>query len=254
MTSAKDGTGDGTVVYSRIKVKLPAKIGQTKCDIESEVVPVDIPLLLSKTSLEKAGTVLDMENDSVVMLKQPVPLELTSSGHYCVDIRDENTTESCNENEVLIVTAEMSTKEKQKVLVELHKQFGHASAERLLRLIQSSGNTDEQCAVILQEIVRDCDICQRYCKTKPRPAVGLPLASEYNETVAMDLHEMDPNVWYLHIIDHFTRFSVRSIVKTKKAAEIVNSFIHLDKHSRCPKTALHRQRRRVQQHRDSGHA
>uniref|UniRef100_A0A3P8QS69 Integrase catalytic domain-containing protein n=1 Tax=Astatotilapia calliptera TaxID=8154 RepID=A0A3P8QS69_ASTCA len=167
-----------------------------------------------------------MENDSVVMFKQPVPLELTSSGHYCVDIRDENTTESCNENEVLMVTAEMSTKEKQKVLVKLHKQFGHASAERLLRLIQSSGNTDKQCAVILQEIVRDCDICQKYCKTKPRPAVGLPLASEYNETVAMDLHELEPNVWYLHIIDHFTRFSAGSIVKTKKAAEIVNSFIH----------------------------
>ncbi|XP_039900576.1 uncharacterized protein LOC120741662 [Simochromis diagramma] len=218
--------GDGIVVYSSRKVKLPAKIGQTKCDIESEVVPVDIPLLLSKTSLKKAGTVLDMENDSVVMFKQPVPLELTSSGHYCVDIRDENTTESCNENEVVMVTAEMSTKEKQKVLVKLHKQFGHASAERLLRLIQSSGNTDKQCAVILQEIVRDCDICQKYCKTKPRPAVGLPLASEYNETVAMDLHELEPNVWYLHIIDHFTRFSAGSIVKTKKAAEIVNSFIH----------------------------
>uniref|UniRef100_A0A669DDN2 Integrase catalytic domain-containing protein n=1 Tax=Oreochromis niloticus TaxID=8128 RepID=A0A669DDN2_ORENI len=218
--------GDGTVVYSSRKVKLPAKIGQTKCDIESEVVPFDIPLLQSKMSLKKAGTVLDMENDSVVMLKQPVPLELTSSGHYCVDIRDENTTESCNENEVLMVTAEMSTKEKQKVLVKLHKQFGHASAERLLRLIQSSGNTDQQCAVILQEIVRDCDICQRYCKTKPRSAVGLPLASEYNETVAMDLHELEPNVWYLHIIDHFTRFSAGSIVKTKKAAEIINSFIH----------------------------
>lgn len=33
--------GDGTVVYSSRKAKLPAQIGQTKCDIESEVVPVD---------------------------------------------------------------------------------------------------------------------------------------------------------------------------------------------------------------------
>lgn len=23
----------------------------------------------------------------------------------------------------------------------------------------------------------------------------------------MDLHELEPGVWYLHIIDHFTRFS-----------------------------------------------
>lgn len=45
-------------------MKLPAKIGLTKCHIETEVVPVDVPLLLSKMSLKKAGTVLDMENDS----------------------------------------------------------------------------------------------------------------------------------------------------------------------------------------------
>lgn len=218
--------GDGQVVHSYRKVKLPAKIGQTKCHIETEVVPADIPLLLSKMSLKKAGTVLDMENDRVVMFKQPVPLELTSSGHYCVDIRDTNAEVNCNEGEILVVTADMSTKEKHKILLKLHKQFGHASADRLQRLIQSSGNNDKDCPVILQEIIRDCEICQRYSRTKPKPAVGLPLASEYNETVAMDLHELEPGLWYLHIIDHFTRFSAGNIVRTKKPSEIVNSFMH----------------------------
>lgn len=64
--------GDGKVVYSVKKVKIPAKIGTIKCNIETEVVPVNIPLLLSKTSLKRAGTVLDMENDNVVMFNQPV--------------------------------------------------------------------------------------------------------------------------------------------------------------------------------------
>lgn len=66
---------------------------------------------------------------------------------------------------------------------------------------------------------------------KPKPAVGLPLASEYNETVAVDLRELEPGVWYLQVIDQFTRFSAGSIVKTKKASEIVNSLIP---HSRTP--------------------
>ena len=70
------------------------------------------------------------------------------------------------------------------------------------------------------------EICQKYSRTKPKPAVGLPLASEYNETVAMDLHELEPGVWYRHIIDHFTRFRAGNIVMTKKSSEIVNSFIH----------------------------
>ena len=33
-------------------------------------------------------------------------------------------------------------------------------------------------------------------------------------------------VWYLHAIDHFTRFSAGSIVTTKKPREIVKHFIH----------------------------
>ena len=228
--------GDGNLVYSTRKVKLPAKIGQTKCQIETEVVKVDIPLLLSKTSLKKAGTVLDMENDRAVMFKQQIPLEFTSSGHYCVDIRDDDYTRkpmkddkilaATAEDEALTVTEDMSPGEKRKVLLKLHKQFGHASADRLQKLIQSSGNKDKDCHIILQQIVHDCDICQRYSKTSPKPAVGLPLASEYNETVAVDLHELEPGVWYLHVIDQFTRFSAGSIVRTKKASEIVNSLIH----------------------------
>lgn len=209
-------------------MKLPAKIGKTKCHIETEVVKVDIPLLLSKSSLKRAGTVLDMENDRAVMFKQQIPLEFTSSGPYCVDIRDNDDTRrqvkdaATADNVVLLVTENMSPIEKRKVLLKLHKQFGHASADRLQRLIQSSGNKDKDCLTILQQIVQDCEICQRYNKTKPKPAVGLPLASEYNETVAVDLHELDPGVWYLHVIYQFTRFSAGSIVKTKKASVIVN--------------------------------
>ncbi|KAL6481141.1 hypothetical protein MHYP_G00092210 [Metynnis hypsauchen] len=226
------------------KVKLPAKIGQTKCHVETKVVKADIPLLLSKASLKKADTILDMKNDRAVMFRQPVPLEFTSSGHYCVDIRDKDAAKSDievevltitdmsldtkgeAEDEILTVTENMSIDEKHKVLLKLHKQFGHASADRLQKLIHSAGNKDKECITILQQIVNDCDICKRYSKAKPKPAVGLPLASEYNETVAVDLHELEPGLWYLHIIDHLTRFSAGSIVKTKKPSEIVNSFNH----------------------------
>lgn len=215
--------GDGNLVYSTRNVKLPAKIGMTKCHIETEVVKVDIPFLLSKTSLKKAGTILDMEKDSAVMFKQSIPLEFTSSRHYCVNIRDKETTKDQSEEEILTVSENMSSDKKSKVLLKLHEQFGHALANRLQRLIHSSGNKDKECFTILQQIVN-----VKYAKSTKRQsqAVGLPLASEYNETVAVDLHELEPGVWYLHIIDHFTRFSAGNIVKTKKSSEIVNSFIH----------------------------
>lgn len=225
--------GDGKVVYSVKRVKIPAKIGNTKCNIETEVVPVNIPLLLSKMSLKRAGTVLDMENDSAVMFNQPVKLDFTSSGHYCVSIADRedaitNTDQilATTEEEILTITDKMSTSEKMKVLEKLHKQFGHASAEKLQRLLINSGNKDTECIKLLQNIIKQCEVCQKYCRSKPKPAVGLPLASTYNETVAVDLHELEPGVWYLHIIDQFTRFSAGSVLTTKRSSEIVKHFIH----------------------------
>lgn len=58
-----------------------------------------------------------------------------------------------------------------------------------------------------------------------KPAVRLPLASSYDETVAVDLHELESGVWYLHIIQ-FTQFSAGSILTTNKSCEIVKHFIH----------------------------
>lgn len=242
--------GDGKVVHSMKRIKIPAKIGQTKCNIETEVVPAKIPLLLSKASMKRAGTVLDMENDKALMFNQPVKLDFTSSGHYCVNIMDrkdktiqsddqilvaaedtsneqmfEDEEYECDE-EILTISENMNKAEKQKMLVKLHRQFGHASSDRLVRLLASSGNKDPECAILLQKIVSECETCQRYSRTTPKPAVGLPLASQHNETVAADLHELEPGVWYLHIIDQFTIFSAGSILTTKKGSEMVKHLIH----------------------------
>lgn len=199
--------GDGKVIHSTKKLKIPAKIG----NIETDVVPADSPLLLSKASMKRAGTVPDMENDRAVMFNKPVKLDFTSSGHYCVNImnnksksiqcdeqvlttaendtlsekKDEHEKKSC-EDEILTISEQMSSATKQRILLKLHKQFGHASADRLQRLLKSSGNNDTDCQNILQKTVSEC---QRYSKTAPKPAVVLPLASQYNETVAVDLHE-----------------------------------------------------------------
>lgn len=137
---------------------LPAKIGQTKCKIETEVVPANIPMLLSKASLKKASAVLDTAHDKATMFKQPVKLELKSSGHYCVNLRDENNQdikETQSEEEILIDRENMTTKEKEKIHWKLHRQFGHASVDRLQKLLACSGTQDKESGTILQNIVKN---------------------------------------------------------------------------------------------------
>jgi hypothetical protein len=70
--------GDGADVKSFQYVTIPAMIGETACNINTDVVDVELPLLLSKASLKKAKTVLDLQNDTATMFQKPVQLQYTS--------------------------------------------------------------------------------------------------------------------------------------------------------------------------------
>ena len=100
--------------------------------------------------------------------------------------------------------------------MKLHRQFGHASVERLHKLLACAGNNDEESNTILKDIVKNCETCIRHSKPKRQPVGGLPMASTFNETIAVDLHELEPGVWYLHAIDHFTRFIAGSSVHVSR--------------------------------------
>ena len=56
-----------------------------------------------------------------------------------------------------------------------------------------------------------------YKKTLPRPAVSILKSLNFNKMVAMDLHQLDDNLWYLHFIDEFSRFSNSLVIKSKQS-------------------------------------
>ena len=183
-----------------------------KCQIITEVIKKDIPLLLSKASLKKAGACLDLKNDKALMFGQEIQLQLTSSGHYCVDIKSAKDFERkpylLSSHEVLMINDEMNPSEKKKKLVKLHKQFGHRSFEWLKNLLKDAGVVNSNTFELLHEVCSSCEICLKYKKPNQKPIVGFPLATGFNETVAMDLHELGHNLWYLHLIDEFTQCSI----------------------------------------------
>ena len=60
--------------------------------------------------------------------------------------------------------------------------------------------------------------CTKYKKQPARPIVGLSKADNFNQTVSMDLHQLEPNMWYMHVIDEFSRFSNAQIIRNKDAS------------------------------------
>ena len=129
---------DGRKVYSQNKATIPGKIGKTPCSIEVEIVDAKIPLLLSKSSLRKANTLIDRQNDKVTVFDEDIDIKLSSNGHYAIDILPTNIYSFNDVNEVLIFENCRSEFEKIKVLTKIHKQFGLASIENMRRLLNNT--------------------------------------------------------------------------------------------------------------------
>lgn len=204
--------GGGTVLNSQEKVTFPCVIAGVDCDIETDVVQSDIPLLLSKTAMKKAKVKLDLENDCASIFGTDVQLQCTSSGHYCVPI-DQSSVDVQETTEALL--SSHVEEDKSKVIVKLHKQFAHPSAKRLKSLMKDAGGYTEDHLKCVDAVSESCETCKKYKKTPARPVVSLPLATEFNEVVAIDLKEWKPGVYFLHMIDMATRFSLAALINRK---------------------------------------
>ena len=117
--------------------------------------------------------------------------------------------------------------DKRKVAVKLHSQFSHPSARNLTKLVVSAGWGEDR--ELLDQIIKvseECRICQEYKKPSPRPIAGLPMATEFNEVVAMDLKYINGD-WILHLIDHVSRFSAAAYLNSKKPEEIIDKIFQI---------------------------
>ena len=79
---------------------------------------------------------------------------------------------------------------------------------------------------IMETIHERCNICQKYKKPPLKPIVCVPLSTEFNESIAMDLKMLDGS-FILHIIDHATRYSAACYIPTKKREVIISAVLRV---------------------------
>ena len=165
--------GDGNKLNSLYHVILPCVIADIEVRIITDAVNSDIPLLLSKDTMKKAGTCLNFEDDTVMMLKKKIPLSCTSSGHYYIPIT--KALPDKHKFKYIPFIKEISSKnmsEKIKITTKLHRQFSHCSSKKLCDLVKNAGVTDPEFIKILQTLPKLCELCIHYKKTEPKPIVG----------------------------------------------------------------------------------
>ena len=164
--------GDGNKLNSLYKVSLPCVITDIEVCTITDVVNSDIPLLLSKDAMKRAGTCLNFEDDMVTMLKKKIPLSCTSSRHYYIPIT-KPLPDKCKFKHILLIKEipSKNTAEKIKIATKLHRQFSHPSSKKLCDLVKNAGVADHEFIKILQTLPNSYELC--ICnKTERKPIVG----------------------------------------------------------------------------------
>ena len=221
--------GDGVRVESKKSARIPAYVGSKKVFINTDIVEKDIPLLLSKAFMKNANMILDFRYDTVDINGEIVPLQTTHSGHYILPLLPKvqlihNLTDS--DRITLTLKNDLSDTE---IARKLHRQFAHPSREKLHQLIKLAGdewNSNKGLLTAIDNITSACQVCQKFQKTPPRPIVGLPMATQFLETVAIDIKFYGSKP-ILHLIDLCTRLSAASVMPNKQPETVIRTILRI---------------------------
>ena len=106
--------------------------------------------------------------------------------------------------------------------LKLHRQFGHPSAEKLVKLLRDAGNADGSIEEAIIDVSDSCVSCCKFKRPRPRPVVSLPMASKFNEMIAMDLKSYG-NVYFLVLVDLATRLCLSCVITNKLPATMIRA-------------------------------
>lgn len=227
--------GDNSPSKSDILCKFPGEVCGKKVCIAAQVVSDQIPLLISKQTMKKASMILDFKNDTVEAFGSKQKLIFTNSGHCSIPLSSKNTKEevcACAVDNIILTSMNDNDQERKTILnniPKIHKQYCHPTAESLKSLIKTAGKYTPQIGSEIDKVTNSCEICVRYKQPGRKPIVCMPLAKDFNDTVAMDLKVYDKNkgIYLQHQIDHRTRFSTVKVIRSKDKEEVVSSvFTH----------------------------
>ena len=221
--------GDGAKIKSTKKVKFPAVIAGKRVYVSCDVISSNIPLLFSKEDLKKCDALLDFSNDTARIFGTQVSLSVTANGHYIIPLEQSKTKARETIQEALFCKKfeRSNDAERLQIAKKIHKQFGHPKSYKLKSLCSDAGVVDKKFLNMFDAIEDECDICIRYKKAPLRPIVGFTLAKEFNDVVVIDLKQWShtPTIWFCHMIDLATRYSVCVVVRKKDSKTILHAIL-----------------------------
>lgn len=190
-----------------INIDIPVS-GSHYVKVVAEIVDVDVPFLLGLDVLTHIRAILDFNEDrlSGKFDDWSVPL-VRKMGHLYVEwpVR------------VLFSSTQLR---------RIHRHFKHPSAERLYALIKRAEPHGQHPELMreLEDIQRNCDVCQRVADAPWRFRVSLPDEEDtFNSKVCLDIMKLAQRS-VLHAVDKSTRFGAARFLASESTSTIWSVF------------------------------
>ena len=210
--------GSGNRMQSEEEIEIPAFIGDQPVRLKTDVLDVNLPLLLSLSTIKRAGAIIDTTEDSAVMAGNKLNLGRTKTGHYFISLLAED-------GECSAVMTLENPESWEEALTKLHRQFAHPMKKRLKSLIEAAGQWKAEMDPILAKVVEECKVVR--CKMKPfsKPVVAMPRAFKFNDMLTLDLKVRHKKKPILYMIDAATRFTLAEIIEDKHPSSVTEAIV-----------------------------
>ena len=117
----------------------------------------------------------------------------------------------------------LQCRDTKRVADKLHRQFGHPSAEKLIKVVENAGIKSVELLNSIRWRTENCDICVKLKKTPPRPIVSMPIANSFNDVISMDLKQWR-NQYFFVMVDVATIFCSAVVINNKCSSTILKFF------------------------------
>ena len=218
-----------TQYSSRGVIEIPVVVKRKKFYLITEIIQGDVPWLIGKNAMGRMGMHLDIKRNKArieAFGDMEVMLREDERGHLRMTMR-----EIKEEKVMLEGWREKNHREIKRDVEKLHLQFGHGSGGKIWSLLEEAQWTDgvseekrNDMKKMVMEVIANCKVCAKYKRNPAKPVVGFPWSKTFNETIAVDLGEIEGRR-FLVMVDMMTRYCQAKWLKDKRPDSIMKTLI-----------------------------
>ena len=149
--------------------------------------------------------------------KKRVYMNISGGGHQLVKLE---TLGEIGHEETVFYIEKNGIGANKKEIEKLHRVLNHKGVRNMELAFRNAGRLDSQISKLIKEVVEGCNICQKNTRSRSKPSVVIPRATDFNSIVTLDLKEIGKK-YILWMVDAFSRMLAGVVLKDKKAETIL---------------------------------